>query len=299
MDFPDKEMIRQMREIQRMMPTQEQLRMMEEMRRTANESRVQFVNEQTRLASEAIGGLWAMEHRRYLINQIRDIAELVAPLLSDHLHRELRPTLETIRSYKMRIAQEVQIARDVVASIASFQQNLTPDITETIKAISVLSDSPYRLALETIQNVDFHRSREFEAFVNAALRSAQSKPLTKKRLRQIKKKQLSKKKLAHLTPDEQFWLNFSVALLSVLIAVFSAIQAGKPIQIDLDQIERLTRPNVTINNFNLIEKAKPVTYLVDRPCTLRTKASWKGPVIAELSEGDMVEVIHAATNGSA
>jgi len=288
MDSLDKETLRRMREMERMMPTSEQRRVMEEMQRIARDPMLRLAKEQARIASEAMQGVWGKQNE-YLRNEIHNVAISLGPLLADTLYPQLQEffkssTFETIRQEQLRIVRD---------SIINFQQNLWPDIIESIQATARIYDSPYRLALETFQHLNIQRSPELEAIIDTTLKKAKSRPLNKKSLTRIKRKALSKKRLAHLTPEEKFWLTTGIALLGLLVALYSAVQAGKPLQIDPNQLEQFLQPAVTYN-FNIVSNTKPVKYRVDRPCTVTTKPVFKAPSVIKLSEGDIVELIESS-----
>ncbi|MGI9166467.1 MAG: hypothetical protein ACR2G5_08790 [Pyrinomonadaceae bacterium] len=84
---------------------------------------------------------------------------------------------------------------DVSKATTQSYSAITPDVLQSIRALSAVNDSPVRFAMETIRSMRFEvESPVFTEFVSDALQ--QSEPLTEKTLEKVGKSHLSETKLS-------------------------------------------------------------------------------------------------------
>jgi hypothetical protein len=181
-----------------------------------------------------------------------------------------------------------------VADIVQQLQTRIPadEIFAIRNSLAQVADAPIRAAMETFKGLEFGitATPTLNEFFDDALQ--QREPLTRKKLARVASVHLSKNKLSHLSAEEQFWLMFSISLLSMLITWFQLVQSGKPVKIDPDQFAKLSQPQINITNiFQSINSSGPVYYLVIRDCQLLAKPGRSGRVIHKISSGNKVQLL--------
>jgi hypothetical protein len=302
MKFPDEEAMRKLKEIQQAMPSAAEKQMMKELSRTLTQAEKQAMRameelarpsrnaiQQAALAAEAIGRAALKEHYR-IAEQMRDIANVIGPNIRQQM-AELAASIAVPIHDSYQIAS-ARIAFDLTKTFREHQSNAIAEAIQHIQALTRASDAPIRLALETMRSINFEIANPaFTDFMEDALE--QPEPLTKKKVETLTKSHLSKKKIARLSKEQQFNLTTALAILSLLVSIYSALKAGQPIKIDPSQLAQLNQPQIKITNIWQIISGpdRPVYYRVERKCELIPKPNSKAMIIYRLSHGDKVRLL--------
>ena len=280
--LPDEETLRRIRDMQRLVPEQRKLDAIEQIRKMGlvNFSEMQ---DQARMVEKALAGI--------AVNYREDIAKIAAEMAVN-----FRPTFDESFLKQFILVNPPYGLQQTLAQLAvntthAFRNlQATPDFTAILKSIQTVNDAPLRLALETIRSWNLEaKSALFSEFVDDALN--QITPLTEEKLESLEKEHLPKRKIKELTKKERFDLNLLIATLALLVAIYSAWKMGQPIEINPEQIAKLSQPSINITNIFQTLNPTPVYYLVVRDCRLIPKPGRTKMVIYALAPGAKVKLI--------
>ncbi|MEA2205164.1 MAG: hypothetical protein QOE77_1940 [Blastocatellia bacterium] len=279
---PEEETLRRIRDMQRLALEEHKLDAIKQIRKMGV---VNFpeMQDEARMVENALAAI-AVNHRQ----DIAKIASEIAGNLRPILHESLVGNLVLVNPpYGIQ-----QTLTDIAANAASAFKNLqsTPDFRTILKSIQTANDTPLRLALETIRNWNLDARNElFAEFVDDALN--QVTPLTEAALEILEKEHLPKRKINELTRKERLDLNLLIGVLTILIGIYTAWKMGQPIDINPEQIAKLSQPSINITNIFQALNPTPVYYLVVHDCKLIPKPSRTKTVIYALAPGAKVKLI--------
>ena len=285
-DLPDNERLRRIEKMRPLVPTNETSRMIEEAQRlSALNIMGSVAQEQASLAMAAVGGIVLNERHRLAI-QAAEIATAIGPALRERMAAEMASWATSPAMADAREGAQYEINRlmiEMAKTINQIQITATPQILQNLYASN---DGPVRLAMETIRSLNLERMNPlFAGFITEALE--QTQPLNKETIRKVSKAHLSKKKTAGLSKKQREQLKTLMQILGLLITLYAAILAGRPVTIDQVQFARLLESQRgTVSITQVITQSTPVPYFVQRPTPLRTKPD--GAIIFELPEGEEV-----------
>jgi hypothetical protein len=308
MKFPDDETLRKLREFEKHRPTPQQQRQIDALSRMSNAER-RAIEELTRpttyaerRAREKLDELGAFEthtarrarlemeavaaltERSRVLDQMREVAGIFGLGLRQQLARQME-MFDRSSVFHAAEKEQYRIARQMIEGI--YREPATQEVLQRIRAVPKVSDSPVRLALETIRSMDLEvESPVFTNFVDDALK--QTEPLTKRTLKKVSKTHLSRKKISRLTEEQKFWLMFLLQFLGDLIAFITLVltigaQAATipavppPPPVSITNVYQVTIPTTT-----------PVYYLVRRECELLEKPESKSDIVFNLPSGEKV-----------
>jgi len=290
-----------------------------EMARRAALERERPSNALDRVAQEAIKR--HLESRSAL-DTYAHRAALTALRESETLHhRFLQQQLEPLRALQARLAEVSQSILDqaavaqkaVAAAMLYTHQNALLQSRELIASAALNSVrqfqdshqhilaglrsalehdlSPTLAAIQTMRTLGLASiSPEFSEYVSGALdeiEESDSQEISKTVAETLEVKSKG------LTPQQQFRLTIALTVLGILIALYQAIQAGRPIKIDPAQLHELkAHPEVTINIYYIFSQINDsVEYEIERKVPLKLKPTNNSMTMVTLEVNDRVKLI--------
>jgi len=233
-------------------------------------------------------------HHRFLQQQLEPLSALQARLaeVSQSILDQAAVAQKAVAAAMLYTHQNALLqSRELIASAALNSVRQFQDSHQHIFAglRSALEHdlSPTLAAIQTMRTLGLASiSPEFSEYVSGALdeiEESDSQEISKTVAETLEAKSKG------LTPQQQFKLTIALTVLGILIALYQAIQAGRPIKIDPAQLHD---PEVTINIYCIFSQINDsIEYEIERKVPLKLKPTNNSMTMVTLEVNDRVKLI--------
>jgi hypothetical protein len=220
--------------------------------------------------------------------------------LAKQLSQEMRALTESVISpnisrqiaalaHSITLPHEFQtslMVAEVVKSINQLQINIPKDMLANIRTtLAGFNYGAVWAALETIRGLASEDvNSDFSKFVSDTLKEAQD--LDKSQVMEFASAFVFHRKSSGLANEQ---LTVWLTILSLLIALYSAIQIGQPVKLDADQFAQFL--STVQQERNAWQPEKKTNYLVERACELKLKRTNHSVTIGKLFPRQRVRLL--------